>query len=148
MADYPDIEPKLALLKDPYAKYDFQQMRRNKNEPLSFDDDLYDMWSPDYYQFVPDKTALKHNGVFFGFIFSLCAAVAYFELAPEKPAMPRSFPSNGLAKSLGSGSDDTDYFYKVRSDALAEEAGFLADDADVVALKEAYVAANADFIKA
>lgn len=148
IADYPNIEPKLALSRDPYAKYDFQQMRRNKGEPLSIDDDLYDMWSPDYYQFVSDKTALKHNALFFSVIFGLAGLVVYFELNPEKPAMPRSFPYNGLAKSLGSGDDESDFFYRVKPDTTAEAAGVLVEEEQVAAQKQAYLAANQDFFKA
>lgn len=126
--------------KDPYAKYDFQQLRRNKDEPLNIDDDLYDMWSPDRFTFVSDNTALKHNAIFFGLVFAFGGVIAYFQLNPEKPAMPRSFPNNGLAKELGSGKDLDDYFYKVKSDETAAEAGVLAADEDV---KAAYDAAPA-----
>lgn len=148
LADYQNPEPELAQLRDPYAKYDFQQMRRNKDEPMSIDDDLYDMWSPDYYQFVSDKTALKQNGIFFGVVLGFGALIAYFQLNPEKPAMPRSFPYNGLAKDLGSGADKDDYFYKVRTDSTADALGTLADDSEIAAQKEAYLLANADFFKA
>lgn len=148
LADYPNPKPELAQDRDPYRKYDFQQLRRNKDEPLNIDDDLYDIWSPDYYQFVSDKTALKHNAVFFSLVLGFGAAIYYFQLNPEKPAMPRSFPYNGLAKDLGSGSDDTDYFYKVKSDAGADAAGILAADPDIATQKAAYEQANAEFIKA
>lgn len=148
IADYPNPEPKLAQSRDPYQKYDFQQLRRNKNDPLNIDDDLYDMWSPEYYLFVSDKTALKHNAIFFSLIFSIAGAVAYFQLNPEKPAMPRSFPDNGLAQSLGSGDEKSDYFYKVRSDLTAKNSGILPAEEDLAAQKEAYLKANPDFFKA
>lgn len=148
LADYPNPKPELAQNRDPYKKYDFQQLRRNKNEPLNIDDDLYDMWSPDYFQFVSDKTALKHNAIFFSIVLGFGAAIYFLQLNPEKPAMPRSFPYNGLAKDLGSGREETDYFYKVKSDADADAAGILAADPDIATQKAAYEQANADFIKA
>ncbi|CUM64054.1 uncharacterized protein PRCAT00001642001 [Priceomyces carsonii] len=149
IADYPNPEPKLAQEKDPYIKYDDQQNRRNIGEPVNIDDDYYDMWSPDYFNFVSDKTALKHNGIFFSLIFGFGAAIWYFELNPAKPAMPRSYPSGGLAKELGSGDDKDDFFYRVKPDITAEEElGFLAYDESVAEKRDAYVKANSDFINA
>lgn len=136
----------LAQDKDPYGKYDFPQLRRNFNEPLHSDEDLYDIWSPDYMQPVSDATALKHNAIFFSLFFGVAAAVAFFELNPEKPAMPRSFPYNGLAEFLGSGSEKDDFFYQVRPDTSANQAGVLADDSDVNTQREAYLRDNAGFI--
>ncbi|KAK6464708.1 hypothetical protein DFJ63DRAFT_317980 [Scheffersomyces coipomensis] len=149
IGDYPNPKPEFAQNRDPYIKYDDQQNRRNKGEPLNIDDDLYDMWSPDVYDFVSDKTALKHNFIFFSLIFGLGTAVWYFELNPPKPAMPRSFPSNGLAASLGSGGEEDDFFYRVNADKTAEEElGFLPNDNDTAANKKTYVEENSDFIKA
>ncbi|ABN67629.1 predicted protein [Scheffersomyces stipitis CBS 6054] len=149
IGDYPDFTPQLAQDKDPYAKYDDPQNRRNLNDPVSINDDLYDIWSPDYYQFVSDKTALKHNAIFFSLVFGFGATIWYFQLNPEKPAMPRSFPFGGLAKELGSGSAEDDYFYRVKADTTAEqELGFLGADNDTVANKDSYISQNSDFIKA
>lgn len=147
MGDYPNPPPVLAQDKDPYAKYDDQQNRRNMNDPLNFDDDLYDMWSPDYFQPVSDATALKHNGIFFACFLGFGGIIAYFQLNPEKPAMPRSYPSNGLAQLLGSGKPEDDEFYQVRPDTTAEkELGILPADKDLFANIEAYKSANAEFI--
>ncbi|ODV80149.1 uncharacterized protein CANTADRAFT_64727 [Suhomyces tanzawaensis NRRL Y-17324] len=149
IADYPNPKPVLAQSKDPYAKYDDQQNRRNLNDPVNIDDDLYDMWSPDYYDFVSDKTALKHNAIFFSLVFGFGATIWYFQLNPEKPAMPRSYPFGGLAKELGSGSKEDEYFYRVKPDTTAEqELGFLSNDSEIETQQKAYEAANADFIKA
>lgn len=149
IADYPNVAPRLAQDRDPYQKYDDPQNRRNINEPLNIDDDLYDMWSPDYFNFVSDKTALKHNAIFFSLVFGFGALIYYFELNPAKPAMPRSFPFGGLAKELGSGDEHSDEFYRVKPDTTAEqELGFLSGDDAITQQKEAYLKANADFIKA
>lgn len=147
-ADYPKVEPQFALRRDPYATYDFQQLRRNKNDPLSLDDDLYDMWSPDYYQFVSDKTALKHNGIFLSLFIGFGAVITFWQINPEKPAMPRSYPYNGLAKSLGSGEESTDYFYRVKPDETASALGVLADEQSLASQQEAYKKANPDFFPA
>lgn len=147
MGDYPNPPPQLAQDKDPYAKYDDPQNRRNINDPVNFDDDYYDMWSPDYFQPVSDKTALWHNGIFFSLFFGFGAAIYYLELNPEKPAMPRSYPFSGLAKELGSGKSEDDGFYQVKPDLEAEkELHFLPGDKTVFANTEAYKSANAEFI--
>lgn len=146
--DYQNPEPVYASDKDPYAKYDFQQGRRNFGDKLSMNDDLYDIWSPDRFTHTPDKDALKHNGIFFGTVLALAAGLTFFELNPEKPAAPRSYPYNGLAKTLGSGSPELDSFYKVKTDAAAEQGGVLAADADIALNQKAYEAENADFFKA
>lgn len=149
MGDYPNPKPMLAQDKDPYQKYDDQQNRRNLNDPVNIDDDYYDMWSPDYFQPVSDKTALLHNAIFFGLVFGFGATIWYFQLNPEKPAMPRSYPFGGLAKDLGSGSPEADYFYRVKPDTTAEqELGFLANDSEVDSARESYEKENASFIKA
>lgn len=149
MGDYPDYKPQLAQDKDPYAKYDDQQNRRNINDPVNIDDDYYDMWSPDYFQPVSDKTALWHNAIFFSLVFGFGATIWYFQLNPEKPAMPRSYPFGGLAKDLGSGSEETDYFYRVKPDTTAEQQlGFLANDSQIDSARKAYEKENADFINA
>lgn len=148
IADYDNVKPVLAQDKDPYVKYDDQQNRRNINDPLNIEEDYYDIWSPDYFQFVSDKTALKHNGIFFSLIIGFGTAIWYFELNPAKPAMPRSYPFGGLAKDLGSGSKEDEYFYRVKPDTTAkQELGFLANDNQIEENKKAYEQANADFLR-
>ncbi|KAG5419185.1 hypothetical protein I9W82_002952 [Candida metapsilosis] len=148
-ADYKNPPPVLAQKRDPYAKYDDPQNRRNLNDPVNMDEDLYDIWSPDYYDFVSDSTALKHNGIFFGLLFGIAGVVAYFQLNPEKPAMIRSFPYNGLADSLGATSKEDASFYQNKPDIDAEkECGVLPEESDVASNRDAYEKSNASFIKA
>lgn len=148
LADYPNPKPVLSQYKDPYVKYDDQQNRRNLNEPVNIDGDLYDMWSPEVYDFVPDSTAWKHNAIFFSLVLGFGAAIYVFQLNPEKPAMPRSYPYDGLAKELGSGKKEDDSFYRVSPDLTADENGILTADANVASLRKAYEAENASFIGA
>lgn len=133
---------------DPYAKYDDPQNRRNKNDPMHIDEDMLDLWSPDYYDHVSDSTALKHNAIFFGLIFGISAVIAYFQLNPEKPAMIRSFPYNGLADALGATSEETAPFYQNKPDLTAEkECGILPADNDITNNQAAYEKENSEFIK-
>lgn len=118
LGDYPDIKGDLYFKRSPYVKYDDQQNRRNFNEPLDPNDDLLNMWSPDYYQPVSDATALKYSAVFFGGIATF-AGILYTFFYPEKPAVPRNYPYGGLAKDLGSGNQEEDHLHAARIDHKA-----------------------------
>ncbi|KAG7662841.1 uncharacterized protein J8A68_003611 [[Candida] subhashii] len=148
MGNYPNPKSQiLAQDKDPYAKYDDPQNLRNKNDPMNFDEDMYDIWSPDSWSYVSDKTALKHNAYFFGSLIAFFSLLAYFEMNPEKPAMIRSYPYNGLATHMGA-KDETDaHLFQARVDHTAEEeCGILPVDDVVISQKEEYLKANAAFI--
>ncbi|RCK55368.1 hypothetical protein Cantr_04285 [Candida viswanathii] len=148
LADYKNPEFVLKQTLDPYAKYDDPQNRRNLNDPMHIDEDMLDMWSPDYYDYVADSVALKHNAIFFGSIAGIAAIIYYFELYPEKPAMIRSFPYNGLADALGATSKENAPFYQNKPDLTAEqELGVLPADNDITQNKQLYEKENADFIK-
>ncbi|CAK9439610.1 uncharacterized protein LODBEIA_P37100 [Lodderomyces beijingensis] len=146
--DYKNPKPVLAQDKDPYQKYDDQQNRRNLNDPVHIDEDMLDVWSPDYYDFVSNKEALKQNGIFFGLIAGVAAIVAYLQLNPEKPAMIRSYPFNGLANELGATSEDNAAFYQAKPDLSAEkECGVLPADGEIESNKKEYLAENKGFGK-
>ncbi|EGW33015.1 uncharacterized protein SPAPADRAFT_60340 [Spathaspora passalidarum NRRL Y-27907] len=148
LGDYKIPTPINYQKRDPYAKYDDQGNRRNKNEPMHPEQDLLDMWSTDKYDHVSLGTALKYNGIFFGSLFALGFTLWYFEWTPAKPAMIRSYPYNGLAAALGAGSDEDAHLYQARPDVTAEaECGILPDDEEVVKQKESYLQNNAKFIK-
>lgn len=118
LAEYPDFKPELYFDRDPYNKYDDQQNRRNFDEPLHINDDMLNMWSPDYYQPVSDATGLKYNAVFFGGI-GIFAATLYYFFYPEKPAMPRNYPHGGLAQALGASGEEDAPLYAARIDKTA-----------------------------
>lgn len=115
LGGYPDVKTGLFFNRDPYRKYDDQQNRRNFHEPLDPEDDMKNMWSPDYYQTVSDKNALITNGFFFGGIAAF-AATLYLFFYPEKPAVPRNYPHGGLAKSLGATNDEEAKYLAARID--------------------------------
>lgn len=114
--NYPKLKPELYQLRDPYKKYDDQQLRRNFNEPVHPNYDLLDVWSPDWYQFVDDLYAAKmlfgaflSIGIFAGFIY-------YFDLYPDRPNFPRSYPYDGLLKDLGAKDETDSHLYRARVD--------------------------------
>ncbi|KAI5965271.1 uncharacterized protein KGF55_001491 [Candida pseudojiufengensis] len=82
--DFPN--PQLAQDKDPYKKYDDPQNRRNLNDPVHTEEDMYDIWSPDHYDFISDSRALKQNLIFFGSIFGIAFTILYFHLNPDQQA--------------------------------------------------------------
>ncbi|RLV93355.1 hypothetical protein JA1_002537 [Spathaspora sp. JA1] len=147
LGDWKDPVPQFAQKKDPYVKYDDQANRRNFNDPMHSQEDLYDIWSPDVYDHVTTKTAIKYNLIFFGSLFAIGYGVYYMEWTPAKPAMIRSFPYNGLATSLGARGDEDAHMYQARPDLTAEaECGILEDDSEVVKQKESYIKNNIKFI--
>ncbi|KAK9346091.1 putative NIAM subunit of mitochondrial NADH:ubiquinone oxidoreductase [Lipomyces starkeyi] len=110
--DYPDYPYVSNQSRDPYEKYDDQQLRRNYNDPLHEDDDMLNMWSPDIHDFVSDGQAFKSILYFFATVGVGSYICTYF--MPEKPAAPRVYP-NGLFKELG-GSEDFEEVYAANVD--------------------------------
>ncbi|KAK9472163.1 putative NIAM subunit of mitochondrial NADH:ubiquinone oxidoreductase [Dipodascopsis tothii] len=98
VGDYPKYPYEFAQKRDPTAKYDEQQLRRNFNEPLHEDDDMLNMWSPDVHDYVPNSTAFRYLASFFLSIGAFGVFASYF--TPDAPAAPRVFPE-GLYKELG-----------------------------------------------
>ncbi|KAK9459681.1 uncharacterized protein V1516DRAFT_542083 [Lipomyces oligophaga] len=105
--DYPELPYEYHQHRDPYAKYDMQQLRRNFNEPLHEDDDMINMWSPDVHDVVPSHIALRFILGFFA-VFSATAYGLSFA-APERPSIPRVY-ADGLYKELGGADDFKDIF--------------------------------------
>ena len=62
-------------------------------------EEMYSMWGPDI-PHVPPATALNHFAIAFsGFVaFGLLCKYA---LVPDRPAVPRQYPFDGLVKELG-----------------------------------------------
>ncbi|KAK9431976.1 hypothetical protein V1505DRAFT_307603 [Lipomyces doorenjongii] len=109
VGDYPDYPYVSNQSRDPYEKYDDQQLRRNYNDPLHEDDEVLNMWSPDIHDFVSDGQAFKSILYFFATVGVGSYICTYF--MPDKPAAPRVYP-NGLFKELG-GSEDFEEVYSV-----------------------------------
>lgn len=149
--DYPDYPAQYSELKDPYAKYDDQQMRRNFDEPLNIDHDLYDMWSPDLLLqgHLGAATYWKYFFYLFGSFFAFAGGIYAFDLAPAKPAAPRSYPYDGMAAQLGATTEENAHLFRTNVDSTAEEqCGVLPPDADIQNQKAAYLEANKDFVSA
>ncbi|KAH8092635.1 hypothetical protein BXZ70DRAFT_898103 [Cristinia sonorae] len=99
LAGYPQLPDVSKQYRNPKAKWDDWQMRRNFGETLHEKEELYSMWGPDI-PVVPPQTALRHftvavlTFVTFGF-------VVRYALVPERPSIPREYPHSGLVTELG-----------------------------------------------
>ncbi|CDR42870.1 CYFA0S10e03290g1_1 [Cyberlindnera fabianii] len=112
--DYPDVPRELYYYRDPDAKWDDPQNRRNFGQPLHPDDDLLNLWSPHYYDTVSDAKALQLQFIFFGAVGAFSAIMYYF-FYPERNAVPRDYP-DGLARDFGARNEEEGNLYGVRID--------------------------------
>ncbi|KAJ6264391.1 hypothetical protein Dda_0537 [Drechslerella dactyloides] len=91
--------PMKAQFRDPYAKWWDPQERRNFGEPIHEDNDVLGIFSLWEYTAATPKQAAISCASFIALGLSICGVVYY--TYPDKPAVPREFPDNGLEKSLG-----------------------------------------------
>ncbi|ODV75071.1 uncharacterized protein CYBJADRAFT_189217 [Cyberlindnera jadinii NRRL Y-1542] len=111
---YPYVKPELYYYRDPDAKWDDPQNRRNVGELLNPDDDILNLWAPTYYDTVSDSTAVSFQLIFFAGV-GVFSAFMYFFFYPERRAVPREYP-DGLARDFGAKNDDEAALYGMRVD--------------------------------
>ncbi|CDO52354.1 NIAM subunit of mitochondrial NADH:ubiquinone oxidoreductase (complex I), putative [Geotrichum candidum] len=114
LGNYPEVPFEYYQHRNPYKKYDDQQLRRNFNEPLHQNYDYIDLWSPDRFDAYPDSVAIRNNLIFIALISGFSFTCWYF-FYPERVAAPRSYPYGGLYKALG-GSEEDKEVYQARVD--------------------------------
>ncbi|THH30011.1 hypothetical protein EUX98_g4161 [Antrodiella citrinella] len=114
LADYPQLPNVSKQYRDPRAKYDDWQMRRNFGEPLHERDELFSMWGPDI-PVVPPQTALYQLGIAV-LAFVAFGTVVNYALVPKRLAIPREYPHSGLVTELGGLEEN-----KAREESLEEE---------------------------
>jgi len=85
--------------RSPYTEYWNQQDRRNYGEPVNEDEDILGRLSPEVYTWTTPKMGLIQNGLFVLTVLGLCGIV--YVSYPDKPAVPRTFPYDGLKYALG-----------------------------------------------
>ncbi|QRV89580.1 NADH-ubiquinone oxidoreductase family protein [Ceratobasidium sp. AG-Ba] len=97
LGDYPNLPPISAQRRPAKGWWNVQE-RRNFGEPLPEQAEVLSLWSPDVFN-ISRESALKQFGiavlVFLGFTMAVRASV------PERPAVPRNYPYDGLVKELG-----------------------------------------------
>ncbi|KAI0264474.1 Ndufb8, NADH dehydrogenase 19kDa subunit [Gloeopeniophorella convolvens] len=110
---YPQLPNEFRQNLPPKGWWDIQ-MRRNFGDTMHEREEMYSMWGPDA-PHVPPSTALNHFAIALtGFVtFGLLCRYA---LVPDRPAVPRQYPFNGLVKELGGLEEN-----KANVEALEEE---------------------------
>lgn len=87
--------------RDPYKKYDDQQNRVNFGEKIHPFHDYMDMWAPDHYHQISDRSAVGQLLIFFAGLGAFAGFIYISDIWPDRPAMPRDYPYDGLYKDLG-----------------------------------------------
>ncbi|EWC45816.1 hypothetical protein DRE_05153 [Drechslerella stenobrocha 248] len=91
--------PLKAQFRDPYETYWDQQERRNFGDPIHEDNDILGIFSPWEYTAATSKHAAISVACFIAVGLGVVGLI--YKTYPDKPAVPREFPDNGLEKALG-----------------------------------------------
>ncbi|KAI8981849.1 hypothetical protein BDF20DRAFT_863590 [Mycotypha africana] len=102
IGDYPNLPRYSAQTRGPYG-WDDPQDKRNFGETLHEEDELFGVWAPDLHHYSPYK-ALFQFGLATA-IFATFAGIVY-KTYPDKPAVPRTYPYNGLTEEFGAREGD------------------------------------------
>ncbi|EPQ31407.1 uncharacterized protein PFL1_00742 [Pseudozyma flocculosa PF-1] len=98
LGDYPDL-PYISLQTRKYSpKWWDPQEKRNFGETPHEQDDALSVWAPDIHA-TPASSALRQFLVAVGVVVLFGSTV--YAATPEKPALPRTYPRDGLAAELG-----------------------------------------------
>ncbi|CBQ68575.1 conserved hypothetical protein [Sporisorium reilianum SRZ2] len=98
LGDYPDL-PFVSQQQRKYSpKWWDPQEKRNFGETPHEQDDVLSVWAPDVHA-VPAASALRQFLVAIGVVVLFGSTV--YAATPEKPALPRTYPREGLATELG-----------------------------------------------
>ncbi|KAN0061351.1 hypothetical protein ACQY0O_006198 [Thecaphora frezii] len=98
LGDYPEL-PAISLQTRKYSPnwWDPQE-KRNFGETLHEQDDVLGVWAPDVHA-VPAASALRQFLMAVGVVVLFGSTV--YATTPQKPALPRTYPRDGLAAELG-----------------------------------------------
>ncbi|TKY89607.1 hypothetical protein EX895_001392 [Sporisorium graminicola] len=98
LGDYPDL-PFVSNQQRKYSpKWWDPQEKRNFGETPHEQDDVLSVWAPDVHA-VPASSALRQFLIAIGVVVLFGSTV--YAATPEKPALPRTYPREGLATELG-----------------------------------------------
>ncbi|TGZ77679.1 hypothetical protein EX30DRAFT_180224 [Ascodesmis nigricans] len=97
---YINPTPERRQFRDPYGDWWDKQERRNFGEAAHEDNDMLGRFTPEAYTWIasPQK-GLFQIGLFISTVLALSGTV--YMVYPDKPAVPREFPHNGLEIALG-----------------------------------------------
>ncbi|KAK6338987.1 hypothetical protein TWF696_009783 [Orbilia brochopaga] len=91
--------PQKAQFRDPYEKWWDPQERRNFGDPIHEDFDNLGIFSLWEYTAATTKQAAISCACAIALGLGICGVI--YQTYPDRPAVPREFPDNGLEKALG-----------------------------------------------
>ncbi|KAJ1025006.1 hypothetical protein NDA18_004292 [Ustilago nuda] len=98
LGDYPDLAFISLQQRKHSPKWWDPQEKRNFGETPHEQDDVLSVWAPDVHS-IPASSALKQFMVAVGVVVIFSSTV--YATTPDKPALPRTYPRDGLAAELG-----------------------------------------------
>ncbi|PVU96086.1 hypothetical protein BB561_001406 [Smittium simulii] len=98
IGDYPNLPFIKGELKTPYGWWD-RQMRRNFGDTLQEHEDILGTQSNSEYYTPPWSKVLMQWTVFVSILGTGAYIISFY--VPERPAIPRHYPFNGLENELG-----------------------------------------------
>ncbi|KAI0077930.1 hypothetical protein K474DRAFT_1690650 [Panus rudis PR-1116 ss-1] len=113
LGDYPRL-PWVSKQTRPARGWEDPQMRRNFGEPLHEKEEILSMWGPDI-PVVPPPIALRWFSMAVA-SFVTFGVIVKFALVPDRPAVPREYPFDGLVTELGGLEEN-----KARPEAISDE---------------------------
>lgn len=100
VGDYPQPAAESTQNRKYDPRYWDTQEKRNFGEIPHEQDDILGVWAPDLHPNVEPSAALRQIAIAAS-IFAAFASLVYISL-PSRPAVPRTYPRDGLADELGS----------------------------------------------
>ncbi|SAM01316.1 hypothetical protein [Absidia glauca] len=97
IGDYPNLPRWSHQSRGPFGWWDPQD-KRNFGETVHEEDEVMGVWAPDLHTYSPYK-AVAQLAMFAGVIASFVGVV--YTTYPDRPAVKRTYPEDGLKKSLG-----------------------------------------------
>ncbi|ORZ09175.1 hypothetical protein BCR42DRAFT_423888 [Absidia repens] len=97
IGDYPNLPRYSSQSRGPFG-WDDPQDKRNFGEAVHEEDEIMGVWAPDLHTYSPFK-AIAQLTLFAG-LFTAFAGLVYTSY-PERPAVKRTYPNDGLKESLG-----------------------------------------------
>ncbi|KAJ7030441.1 hypothetical protein C8F04DRAFT_1263965 [Mycena alexandri] len=98
LGDYPELPNVSAQYRNPLGWQD-KLLRRNFGDTLHHHEEINSMWGPDI-PVTPPHIALRQFGIAAGCFVAAGLFIRAF-LVPDRPAIPREYPFNGLETELG-----------------------------------------------
>ncbi|TYJ54138.1 hypothetical protein B9479_005236 [Cryptococcus floricola] len=94
---YPQLPNETLQKRQPFGWWDVQE-RKNFGEVVHESEDVIGMWGPDVHKTSWQSALLQLSGAF-----GLVGVAAFFliQTRPERPAVAREYPYNGLEQELG-----------------------------------------------